>query len=129
MSDKGSVLIVDDNENLCTTLSFILNRKGYDAISTNNGPEAIKLVTERPFDMILMDIKMPLMNGVEALKRIKFTRSDSVVVMMTAYSVEELVQEALEEGAFSIIYKPLDIEKIVALVEEAKGAAPGVPHS
>ncbi len=129
MSDKGSVLIVDDNENLCTTLSFILNRKGYDAISTNNGPEAIKLVTERPFDMILMDIKMPLMNGVEALKRIKFTRSDSVVVMITAYSVEELVQEALEEGAFSIIYKPLDIEKIVALVEEAKGAAPGVPHS
>jgi len=120
MSEKGSVLIVDDNESLCTTLCFILNRKGYATATASDGPDAIKLTEETPFDLTLMDIRMPLMNGVDAFKEIKKFRPDAAVVMMTAYSVEELVQEALEEGAFSIIYKPLDIEKIVALIEEAK---------
>jgi len=68
---------------------------------------------------------MPLMDGVEAFKKIKRLRPKAAVVMMTAYSVEELVQEALEEGAFGIIYKPLDIDKVISLIEEAKTARKG----
>ncbi len=117
MSESGSVLIVDDNESLCKTLSFILNRKGYATTTAHDGPDAIKLAEETPFDLTLMDIRMPLMNGVEAFKKIRRLRPKAAVVMMTAYSVEELVQEALEEGAFGIIYKPLDTEKIVTLIE------------
>ncbi len=120
MNEKGRVLIVDDNENLCKTLSFILNRKGYATATAHDGPDAIRLTEETPFDLTLMDIRMPLMNGVEAYKKIKRLRPRSAVVMMTAYSVEELVQEALEEGAFGIIYKPLDIEKVIFLIEKAK---------
>jgi len=125
MSEKGSVLIVDDNESLCTTLCFILNRKGYATATASDGPDAIKLTEETPFDLTLMDIRMPLMNGVDAFKEIKKFRPDAAVVMMTAYSVEELVQDALEEGAFSIIYKPLDIDKVISLIEEAKRAQKG----
>ncbi len=125
MSEKGSVLIVDDNENLCKTLSFILNRKGYTTTTAHDGPDAIRLTEETPFDLTLMDIRMPLMNGVEAYKKIKRLRPKAAVVMMTAYSVEELVQEALEEGAFGIIYKPLDIDKVISLIEEAKTARKG----
>jgi len=125
MNEKGSVLIVDDNENLCKTLTFILNRKGYTTTTAHDGPDAIKQTEKTPFDLTLMDIRMPLMNGVEAYKKIKRLRPKAAVVMMTAYSVEELVQEALEEGAFGIIYKPLDIDKVISLIEEAKTARKG----
>ncbi len=120
MSEKGRVLIVDDNENLCKTLSFILNRKGYATTTVHDGPDAIKQTEKTPFDLTLMDIRMPGMNGVEAFKKIKRLKPKAAVVMMTAYSVEELVQEALEEGAFGIIYKPLDIDKVISLIEEAR---------
>ncbi len=123
MSEKGSVLIVDDNESLCKTLSFILNRKGYATVIAHDGQDAVKQTEETAFDMTLMDIRMPHMDGVTAFKKIKRLRPGSAVVMMTAYSVEELVQEALDEGAFGIIYKPLDIEKVISLIEEARGAA------
>ena len=117
MEEKTRVLIVDDNKSLCRVLSYILNQKGYATTIASDGLEAIKLAEETSFDIILMDIRMPHMNGVEAFKEIKKLRPDAAVVMMTAYSVEELVQEALEEGALGIVYKPLDTEKIVTLIE------------
>ena len=125
METKASILIVDDNVNLCKTTSFVLSRKGYAVAIANDGPEAIAMVEQRPFDMIFMDIKMPLMDGVEAYKRIKRIRPEAVVMMMTAYAVEELVQEALREGAHGIMYKPLDIENVVALIERAREAEEG----
>lgn len=115
--DKPSILIVDDNNSLCKTMSFVLERKGYATTMAKNGPEAIENVKERPFDMIFMDIKMPLMDGVETYKNIKRIRPDAAVMMMTAYAVEDLVQEALKEGAYGIIYKPLDIEEVIANIE------------
>ena len=120
MGTKASILIVDDNDSLCTTLSLILKRKGYAAATVKDGLEAIEKVRKNHFDMLLMDIKMPVMNGVETYRRIKEIRPESVVVMMTAYAVEDLIQEALEEGAFGVIYKPLDIEKVVALIERVR---------
>jgi len=114
-----SILIVDDNISLSKTMSFILGRKGYTVITTSNGLEAIEVVKERSFDFILMDIKMPLMNGVEVYKKIKKIRPEAIVMMMTAYTLEDLIKEALEEGAYGIIYKPLDIEEVIALIEKA----------
>ena len=63
MSEKGSVLIVDDNESLCKTLTFILNRKGYTTTTAHDGPDAIRQTEETPFDLTLMDIRMPLMRA------------------------------------------------------------------
>jgi len=116
MERRGNILIVDDNINLCKTMSFILGRKGYEVATAKDGPEAIEKVKERPFDIIFMDIKMPLMDGVEAYRKIKKIRSETVVVMMTAYAVEGLIAKALKEGAYGIIYKPLDIEKVISLI-------------
>ena len=120
-----SILIVDDNISLCKTMSFVLGRKGYAVATAKDGAEAIERVKEQPFDMIFMDIKMPLMDGVETYRRIKEIRPEAVAMMMTAYAVEDLVQQALEEGAYGIIYKPLDIEKMVAVIEEARQAKEG----
>jgi DNA-binding NtrC family response regulator len=123
---KASILIVDDNIGLTKTMSFALKRHGYTVTTAKDGREAIARVKETPFDTIFMDIRMPLTNGVDTYKEIRKIRPGTVVIMMTAYAVEELVAEALEEGAYGIIYKPLDIEKVVSLIEEATQAKKGV---
>lgn len=125
MEEKASILIVDDNINLCKTMSFTLRHKGYEVTTASSGLEAIEMVKERPFHVIFIDIKMPLMGGVETYKRIKEIRPDTVVMMMTAYAVEELVQEALHKGAYGIVYKPVDIEKAVEVIEESMGRGQG----
>lgn len=125
MDEKASILIVDDNLGLCKTMTLILRRKGYDATSAKDGYEAIVKVKEGSFDLIFMDIKMPLMDGVETYKEIKKIRPDSVVFMMTAYAVEDLIQEALKEGAYGVLYKPLDMEKIFSFIKTAKEAKHG----
>lgn len=113
---KTSVLLVDDNINLVKSMSFILKHKGFDVDIAPNGYEAIDRVNERKYDIIFLDIKMPYIDGVETYKRIKAINSNSVVMMMTAYSVEEMIEEALKEGAHGIIYKPVDIEKVVSQI-------------
>ena len=120
MEEKTSILIVDDNISLCKTMSFVLERKGYAVSTAKDGLEALVRVEENPFDIIFMDIKMPLMNGVETYRKIKKIRPETAVMMMTAYAVEELIQEALQEGAYGIVYKPLDIKKVVAVIEEVR---------
>ena len=122
---EAAILIVDDNTGQCKTMSFILERSGYTVSTAGNGPEAIAAVEKKPFDIIFMDIKMPVMNGVEAYKKIKKIRPGTKVIMMTAYAVEELVREALQEGAYAIIYKPLDIQKVLALVKTANETKQG----
>lgn len=120
MQGKANILIVDDNIDMCKTMSLILRAGGYTVDTAKDGPDAIEGVRQEPFDIVFMDIRMPLMNGVESYKEIKKIRPETVVVMMTAYSVEELIQEALQEGAYDIVYKPLDMEKTIALIEEAR---------
>jgi DNA-binding NtrC family response regulator len=120
MREKASILVVDDNIAMAKTMSFILEGKGYSVMKANDGPESIKKIQNHDFDIIFLDIKMPLMNGVETYKRIKKIKPDLMVVMMTAYAVEDLVQEALEEGVFEIMYKPLDIDKVINIIESAR---------
>ena len=117
MKDK-SILIVDDNVNITKTMALIFEKNGYLVNTAQNGLEAVKKVKKKAYNVIFMDIKMPLMNGVEAFKKIKKINPNTSVMMMTAYAVENLVQEAIEEGAKGIIYKPFDIDDLVSIVRE-----------
>ncbi len=125
MNEKASVLIVDDNAGLCDTMSLILEDEGYTVATAGDGAKAIEIVRERPFDIIFMDIKMPIMDGVETCKKVKGIRPEAVVMMMTAYAVENLIQEALQEGAYGVLYKPLDVAKMIAFIEEMGKAGKG----
>ena len=120
MEQKVSILVVDDNISLCKIMSFVLGRKGYAVNTAGDGPEAIEKVKERPFDMIFMDIKMPLMDGVETYRRIKKIRPEAAVMMMTAYrqEVADLVEEAFNNHAYTCLYKPLDMAEVLQLVGE-----------
>ncbi len=116
MTKEPSVLVVDDNDDMSHILSIVLKRAGCAVTVANDGFEAVEQVKDRSFDNILMDVTMPRMDGVEAHANIKEIRPDAVVMMMTAYTTEDMVEEALREGAVGVMYKPLDMEKVVAFV-------------
>jgi len=115
---KANILVVDDLRNIRLTLGAILEEAGHKIIAVENGYEAIEAAQKTHFDIIFMDIKMPGINGVQTFREVKKIDPKAAVIMMTAYSVEDLVKEALEEGAYAIIHKPFDMDRIIAIIEE-----------
>ncbi len=118
MEKKISVLIVDDDVNLGDTLLDILEAKGYDAEFVSSGKKALNKVEEKKYDIVLMDIKMPGMNGVETLKQVNLLSPLTTVVMVTAFAQDELVSQAREEGALQVLSKPLDIDQIAEFLKK-----------
>ncbi|MFA5143721.1 MAG: response regulator [Candidatus Omnitrophota bacterium] len=120
MPNQTSVLIVDDDANFCNTLAKVLKKKGYITTTAENGQRAVDLVKERSFDAILMDVKMPVMDGVEAYKKIRQIRKSEVVIFMTAFSIEDLIKETVRDGAYAMVKKPFDIDTVVNMIEKSK---------
>ncbi|MFQ5770107.1 MAG: response regulator, partial [bacterium] len=120
MDQTLSILIVDDHPGMCRTLKDILADEGYKVNTVSSGKEAIKTCKKQHFDVILMDVRMPDLNGVGTYRKMKNYTMGTRVIMMSAYSVEELKKEALQEGAIAFLQKPLDIEKTLNLIREAK---------
>lgn len=128
MGEKAKILIVDDDANMCETLSDILEEKGYRVVVAQDGPKAIEEVEGQRFDLALIDIVMPGMNGVEALRDIKAVDPQITTMIMTGHSaLEGSVSEALEAGVDGVLYKPLDIDVIVEMIT-GRTEAPGLPH-
>ena len=124
MKDKINVLVVDDDADMTETLSDILSAVGIQVETAHDGFQALKKINIREYDIVLMDIKMPKMNGIECFKEIKKVQPETTVMMMTAYGIKDLVAEALTEEVYGIWYKPVEILKILELVEKTpkKGA-------
>ncbi len=120
MSKSLKILIVDDNTEFCRNVVDIVELKGYQAAVAHDGQQAIELVKQENFDLVLMDIKMPMMNGVDTFKKIKEINSDIPVIMVTAFAVEELIREALREGAFGVVRKPFDFDDLFERIERAQ---------
>ena len=123
MPEKSKVLVVDDNKNFCRNVSDILELKGYEVVTAYDGLNALDMVKKDGFDVVLMDVKMPVMDGVATFKKMKEVAPHTQVIMVTAYAVEELIREALREGAFGALRKPLDFDELFALLERAGAAA------
>ncbi|HEX78748.1 MAG TPA: response regulator [Dehalococcoidia bacterium] len=115
---KTNILVVDDLKSSRLTLGGILEDEGHNVVLAENGYQAIEAAKQVSFDLIFMDIKMPGINGVQTFREVKKINPQSAVVMMTAYSEEELVRKSICLGAYTCIYKPFDIEKILALMGE-----------
>ena len=111
------IMIVDDDPGLLLTFEGIMEDEGYDVVAAEDGYQAVEAAKANAFALIFMDIKMPGMNGVQAYRAIKEVSPNSVVVMMTGFSLEGLVKEALEEGAYAVIYKPYSVEQIMDIVQ------------
>lgn len=116
MEELIKVLIVDDNVEMCDTISDILIEKSYSVSTVNTGYKAIELIEKINFDIIILDILMPGINGVITFKKIKQINPLAKVIMMTAYPLDKLIDIALDEGVFGIIYKPFSMEKFLKII-------------
>jgi two-component system response regulator HydG len=121
MSQKLKILVADDNHEFCQNMADILGMAGHEVICADDGFRAMESVKHDGFDLVIMDVKMPVMNGVEAFMKIREIRMDMPVIMMSAYAVEDLVKEALREGAFGFLKKPLEFTDLDKLIENAIG--------
>jgi len=124
MSDKPTILVVDDNQDLLETFAMILNRRGFSVQTAGNGVSAVDKFKDQSFDVTLMDIVMPEMNGVDAFKKIREIQPGASIILMTAYSDEELLQTARDEGVRRIIHKPISIDKLLELINETAEGQP-----
>jgi len=116
-SGKAAVLVVDDERNMRSTLAEILEAEGYDVETADSGEQAVERCDERTFDVVLMDVRMPGINGVEAFRRIREHNASARVVLMSAFTVDDLRRVALEEGAAALLPKPLDIDTVIRLID------------
>ena len=117
MNPTFSILVVDDHIAICSTLKDILEQEGYTVTTANSGSHAVDICKTQDFDVILMDVRMPELNGVEAYRLLKNNAPKSRVIMMSAYSVDELKKEALKEGAIAFVQKPVDVAFVLKLIE------------
>ena len=124
MNEELTILVVDDNEDLLETFAMILKRRGFSVETACNGASAVDKFKDQNFDVTLMDIVMPEMNGVEAFRKIKEMQPGASIILMTAYTDEDLIQVAKDEGARRIIHKPIRIDQLIELLNEAAGGQP-----
>lgn len=122
---KGRILLVDDNQEFLDSTRDVLEDEGFEVVAATSGEDAIRVTRSESFDVILMDIVMPGMNGVESFIEMKKHNPGVRVVMVTAFSVEDLVRQALKEGACAVLHKPLDMEKLFETIDEAKAKGNG----
>jgi len=115
----AKILIADDLKDMRMVLSTLLKREGYNTITADNGSTAVELARKELPDAVIMDIKMPVMDGIEALKQIKKFSQTIPVILMTAYGEVETAVEAVKLGAYDYIVKPFDNEKIIITFKNA----------
>jgi len=116
---KPHILIVDDDEVMCHTLSDVLKKMSYEVTSVQRGEDALHYVREGIFDLILLDIILPDMNGLDVLEKIGEIDSDPFVVMMTAYADVQSAVTAMKAGAYDYINKPFEIEELRLTIKKA----------
>ena len=120
MSAQVSILIVDDDRDLAESLADVLEARGYAVELAGSGEEGVARFRQRDFDLVFTDVKLPGMNGVESFFAFRRIKPDAKVVMMTGFSVEQLLAQAIENGALAVLHKPFAIPDILAVLERIK---------
>lgn len=113
------ILVVDDERGLCAGIQEALQREGYCVDVAPDGARALKLIGERLFNLVVSDVKMPDLNGLELITKARAISRDTLFIMMTAYGSVESAVEAMKNGAYDYVTKPLDMQRLRALVVKA----------
>jgi two-component system nitrogen regulation response regulator NtrX len=116
---KDVILVVDDEESICQSLKAILSDEGYQVLVAGSGEEAVKIVEEEMPQLVLLDVWLPGMDGLETLKAIKGINPQMMVIIMSGHGTIETAVRATKLGAFDFIEKPLSLDKIIILVNNA----------
>jgi two-component system response regulator PilR (NtrC family) len=118
-SYRGRILVVDDEQSLRDWLGIYLKRKGHDHVAAASGQEALELATEQEFDLVITDLKMPRVSGLEVLRAIRHRWPTTEVVIMTAFATAETAIEAMKAGAYDYLTKPFKIDEIDLVINRA----------
>ncbi len=118
-----SILIIEDEQLITKSLSRLLKKEGYNAVITNSGKEALEKIKEQDFDLVVSDIRMPDLDGIETIKEIrKYLAANHKAaipeILITGYADEEKYKEALELKVADYIYKPFDIKDFLEAVKK-----------
>jgi two-component system response regulator PilR (NtrC family) len=116
---KPRILIVDDETSMREFLSIMLEREGYSPVAAACAENALQLLDEQAFDLVISDVNMPGLDGIGLLERIKSSKPDTVVMMITAFSTTEQAVEAMKHGAYNYIAKPFKVDEIKLLIRNA----------
>ncbi len=119
MVTKRKVLIVDDNIDFLENIIEIIESNGYEAVRAHDGFKALDTVEKNGIDLVLMDVRMPGIDGIETFKKLKQVSPEIPVIMMTAQTENDRIREALRGGANGALEKPLDIEKLTCSMKKA----------
>lgn len=113
------VLLVDDEVEFVETLVKRMRKRGLDVQGVKSGEEALDLLARERPDVVVMDVKMPGMNGIEVLKIIKQQRPNIEVIMLTGHASLELAMQGMESGAYDYLMKPMDLDELLYKIEDA----------
>ena len=120
---RGTVLVVDDEEEICRLLAEILALGDFRVATAQNGREALRLVEQEPPDLIILDLVMPEMDGVETLRRIRAQGNTTRVVILTAQGTAQYAREAMALGVTEFLGKPFHLDRLLTLVAQEVGKA------
>ena len=116
---KCKLLIVDDEEKMLKYITKRLVRRGYEVCTASNGEEALASMKNNPFEVVLLDILMPAMDGIEVLRKIKKIAPQTAVILVTGHSSATLSAEGKKWGAFDYILKPFDLDDLMRKIDLA----------
>lgn len=119
MPQETSILIIDDDEEFCQTLTDIFRERGFSTESAGTGKEALEKLKQRPFNIVLVDIKLPDADGIELFRTMKQITPEIEGIMITGYASLESAMAALRYGAFDYVIKPMVIEEVIASINDA----------
>src|SRR6516164_5864981 len=116
---KIKILVVDDEQGLCAGIHEALRREGYIVDGTTDAVAALKMAQERLYNLVISDIKMPGLSGLDLLTQVRARNRDTLFILMTAYGTVENAVEAMKLGAYDYLPKPLDLKRLRVLVQKA----------
>ncbi|MBI4715616.1 MAG: sigma-54-dependent Fis family transcriptional regulator, partial [Nitrospirae bacterium] len=115
----GRILVVDDEKGMRDLLTIMLRREGYEVTAAESGEEALEMVRKESFDLVISDIRMRKVSGLDVLREVKGSFPDTAVIMITAFASSETAVEAMKEGAYDYISKPFDVEAVKITIRRA----------
>jgi two-component system, NtrC family, response regulator PilR len=116
---EEKILVVDDEQSMREFLDIMLKKEGYKVSLASNGEEVLATIDKDIFDLVLLDIRMPKMDGIGVLKKIKATSPETIVIMITAYASADTAIKAMKEGAYDYITKPFKVDEIKLIIKNA----------
>jgi CheY-like chemotaxis protein len=117
MDNPIKVMVVEDDKDFLYTIGYWLKSKGYNVVTANNGLEAVETIKKEPVDIVFLDLHMPVMDGVEALKNIRKINKNLPVIIITAFATDERISEAEKYGISGFFSKDKDFSESVTLIE------------